>query len=370
MSKLDVNWKKLLKNAKEIEQLSSELKNVESKLKDVKTNINSMGEYGDIVSALNSIIEEVKKEAKCAKEMSGKLDEIGSVYKTTEVKIVSCSVAGIEKNGMAKSFFETINKIKINGTAKDVDRDMPKGYVIVDNMNHIPISDKMRKRLYKKDTGEVDKYGNKIRGYANLNNSKDRPEMAYVPFGQGLIFVSAASFLQFLTSGELLLNYFTGDGSDYHYDANQLIRNDRVKDNFVKNINATAKACEACVKDNEKIIIANSGNAPLSGCQDFAVNDGFFEQVANANTFLAINEAEAGIVCEVSREGNHYSMTYNYYIIDYYDFDEEKKESLYNLNRYGYASNYLGLGKVSGTVEWEAGEEINYEEDIKGYMDK
>ena len=120
---------------------------------------------------------------------------------------------------------------------------------------------------------------------------------------------------------------------------------------------SVASYVDSCnLADGETITLSVTG---LCGCESFIASGNYLEDLANAglhaNTFTSINAADASIVCEVTRNGDQYTMNYNYYIVDYYDWDKNIMEDLYNLNAYGYANNFLGIGETSGEMTWDAG---------------
>ena len=259
----------------------------------------------------------------------------------------------------------TENQITDSFPNKSTDgREIPNGYILVDNMDYIPENQNLYDRLYTSPTEEYDESGNPINGLSNLHNSDTAPDdfhalltaLNYIPFA---LLAQGAG----LTAGDLLLHFFWGNGNDYHYDATSLLLNQRVRKNFQDNVQDIATASESYIKDGETIIISNSKNNTLPGCQTFLDKDEDDEQIAhvlaNANTFATINSADAGIVCKITRNGNHYTMKYNYYIIDYYDFDKDVLRELYDMNKYGEAANFMGYGKITGRVEWDAGKPIN-----------
>ena len=232
-----------------------------------------------------------------------------------------------------------------------------KDYIVVDSMDYLPMSQDLYNRLYVNPAEMYsvlqiyDQDGNPINGLANLHDTLDIPE-DYQFWKPGALYIPFASVADALgiTSGELLLNYINGDGSDYVYDASALMLNGDINQNFQDNINDVMNACEGNIEDGETIIIANSPTNNMPGCSGF---DSTWDKLTHLPTWTAVNIADAGIVCEVTRDGDHYTMNYNYYIIDYYDFDNNP-EDLYLLNRYGVASNFVGYGKYSGTIEWDA----------------
>ncbi len=56
------------------------------------------------------------------------------------------------------------------------DREIPKGYILVDNMDYIPESQDLYDRLYTTPTEEYDESGNPINGLSNLHNSDTAPD--------------------------------------------------------------------------------------------------------------------------------------------------------------------------------------------------
>lgn len=225
------------------------------------------------------------------------------------------------------------------------------GYIVVDDMSFIPLSQDLYDRVY-----------NEENGLYYLHNS-EKPEgfwngLGTISYGILTGTIGGVADAMDLTAGDFMTHFYFGGGEDYYYDAAPLLQNPTVNSYFNENINSVAMSCVGNIEDGETVIIANSRDNPFTGCHSFLDGNGvmqYIEPVANANTFASINSAQAGVVCEVTRDGDQYTMTYNYYIIDYYDYDPAVLEVMYNMNTYGYAENFMGYGKISGVATWTAG---------------
>ncbi len=221
--------------------------------------------------------------------------------------------------------------------------------IVVDSMDYLPLSNSLYNKIY---VG-YEEDGVWHEPWNSVHDSAIAPEdFPYIKTWLNYMPIANIADLMGLTCGDLLVNYFDGNGETYVYDASSLLINENVRENYENNISSVIASCEGNIPDGETVIVATSPSVNMTGCDGF---NGFFDMAIHANACASINIAEAGVVCEITREGDHYTMNYNYYIIDYYDFDDNP-EDLYDLNSYGIAQSFLGYGKISGTIEWDAGD--------------
>lgn len=74
-----------------------------------------------------------------------------------------------------------------------------------------------------------------------------------------------------------------------------------------------------------------------------------------------VGEALGGLVCNVSRNGDKYTMNYNYYLFDIYEWAADDKTLLstvmHQLHEEGKAKEFLMNGCIEGTYSWKKGEQ-------------
>ena len=79
-----------------------------------------------------------------------------------------------------------------------------------------------------------------------------------------------------------------------------------------------------------------------------------------------VGEAYGGIVCNISRDGNHFTMNYCYHLSDVYEWAEHDdhtalSSSMHRLHEQGQAKEYLMNGSIYGAVEWDMGERFGFD---------
>lgn len=80
----------------------------------------------------------------------------------------------------------------------------------------------------------------------------------------------------------------------------------------------------------------------------------------NYDWFLAVHKADCNAVAEISYDGTTYTMNLKYYIIDYYDWDEERDvligsitdQEMYYLCRTGVSRFYENWGIYETIICW------------------
>ena len=156
--------------------------------------------------------------------------------------------------------------------------------------------------------------------------------------------------------GELLDRFLSNDGSTFYYDADMLMGGaypleksalfkkdelvNRLKTQCIKNMNPGETKYIALSPDesSDATDIHWTGKPPISDYTAIALNP---------RTFIAINQADSTIYaeCRCDERGVIY-ISYDYYILDYYDWDPSIEENLYSFNTFNYACSFLDVGKM------------------------
>lgn len=243
---------------------------------------------------------------------------------------------------------------------------LPTGWKYVDSMDYLPVSPGIYNKMYVENPDEKI-YKNyidvrTIHGYENLHGvmadklteekAKELNKNYYIRKGEATV--------AGLTFAGQFLNYYLGNqGGVHHFDASSIIYQGDMGIKYLNNIKRIYKNRKKLVKKGETVYLACetdlSGNS-LTGCRSYTndiVGWGF-----NINQFLAINAANAAMVVELSFDGEVYTATYHYYVIDYYNWDGNP-EDLDELNLYGLSSNYANYGKYDNSFTWNKEDDMD-----------
>ena len=243
---------------------------------------------------------------------------------------------------------------------------LPTGWKYVDSMDYLPISPGIYNKMYVENPDEniYKEYINvkTIHGYESLHGvmaekiteekAKELNKNYYIRKGEAII--TALTF-----AGQFLNYYLGNEGGVHHFDASSIIYQGDMGIKYLNNIKRIYKNRKKLVKEGETVYLACetdlSGNS-LTGCRSYTndiVGMGF-----NINQFLAINAANAAMVVELSFDGETYTATYHYYVIDYYNWDGNPKD-LDELNLYGLSSNYVNYGKYTASFKWNKEDDMH-----------
>ncbi|MDO5126499.1 MAG: hypothetical protein Q4D54_01975 [Eubacteriales bacterium] len=336
MTEFMIKTQEIAKQSLKINEIETSVESVKSIVESVKNGLESVG-LSEMEANLEAIETNLGKHISILGGFSSSLKQIVMKYLTAESSVL---MQNLTRSSLVDLAGSVVREPSINN---DNSTDgLPPGYNIVDNMDGIPMSKELYDRIY----GE--------NGLAYLHGSETPPD-GYDAAKIAAMYIagSAVANLLGLNSGELLNNFFFGDGSDYYYDATEFLFNKNVNEHYTNNIESVAAFAEGYLEDGQTITLSVDG---LRGCDGFLGGDhDEWNAVLHANTFAAINQADAGIVCEITRNGDQYEMTYKYYIIDHYDFEHDILPELYDLNKYGYATNFVSIGEIDGYVTWNSG---------------
>lgn len=151
---------------------------------------------------------------------------------------------------------------------------------------------------------------------------------------------------------------------------------------YQQNINALIELCEETAVDGESIIFASNTDNNFKvacytnkHCTSHLIFDETYD--IDRNTGLdwsfSIGEAYGGMVCEVTKSGNIYTATYNYGLMDYYEWGYHVNggdKAAHMLHECGLAREYLILGWLKSTISWEEGYRITTAAEIENLVTK
>ncbi|MBD5135240.1 MAG: VWA domain-containing protein [Lachnospiraceae bacterium] len=246
------------------------------------------------------------------------------------------------------------------------------GYTILSEdeyKTYIPYSQSFYDRVhtdlvYEDGVPATDRSGNQIFGLENLHDTLDGSKW-YETVGHNVIagigvYIAGVPpipvqkpFAQ--DAASFLARYVSNIGGINKYNAKNILSNSIALENFEKNMTELITTCESYMKENQTIYIANSRYNVMCGYPSLTAEDGW-TLLLNSPVILAINSCDAGIVAEVTKNGDEYTLDYTYYLIDYYDFDKYLLEDYYLMNRYGKWQNFINYGTFSSNITWKKGE--------------
>lgn len=168
-------------------------------------------------------------------------------------------------------------------------------------------------------------------------------------------------------------------GAKVEFDADKLIRKTPSgTSRFVNMTNDMMRVCESTVKKNCILMFSTVDSISYCGYNpDFNYSVSPYATINNFidyDGFTSLNKADAGATFRCSYNGETYSLTLNYYILDFYDF-YEKQKPLYSqvgfasndeyvvLSYYNKAAPFRVVGNYRETITWKKGKmyEANYQ---------
>lgn len=237
------------------------------------------------------------------------------------------------------------------------------GYILTNSMSYLPTNSKKYNEVNidlayedgRKTKIAYDRNGNEIYGAKNMHGTLDCPDDFEKE--EQVWRIKALALVGKLIGKDgaaMFTNYLDGSGEDYYYDATELLHDGTLRHEYYrKNMKKLLQTCENYLEDGEKIYIANAPSNALVGFE--SIDTDFLSSILHAATFISINAADAGIIAEVIRDGDTYTIKYKYYLIDFYDYDIDKEEELYYMNRYGFCRTFMNYGVYEEEFSWDVG---------------
>lgn len=190
-------------------------------------------------------------------------------------------------------------------------------------------------------------------------------------------------------ASEALSHYLEKSGAPINYSASEmyeLISSSPYNTTHLQdNLDRAMRCSEKMLKDKSSISFSAKSDAGFKiCCFDNKISDEYPEGTCDLNRGLEIfiekpheygkyynnehldwqntvGEALGGLVCNVSRNGDKYTMNYKYYLLDIYEWAAEDKTllstSLHQLHAEGKAKEFLMNGCIEGNYSWKKGEQ-------------
>ncbi len=190
---------------------------------------------------------------------------------------------------------------------------------------------------------------------------------------------AANNLLYFLTSGEQM--YTNETGKIYSYEEGYYKTGHTAKEmlfeNAIRDMNEPKEmlnsSINSMIEAAENIIVKNTDKQPIYCYTE--INGQC--PAPNLDWFMAVYNYRTRGSAVVSKEGDSYTMTFKYIMIDYYDWEEAEETKNWNpyigaqtefskLNKYGLSRNYTNYDILNYTVTWKQGQRVGNGANVTG----
>ena len=170
---------------------------------------------------------------------------------------------------------------------------------------------------------------------------------------------------------KFLEHFMKNKGEDYYYSAKEVVEKTSGEEFYKQHMNEVRALCESTVLDKLTFKTVPSLQYKDSKATIFSTEDlGILFSETNTSLaidwWLSVGDADAAISLECTKEGNTYTATVRYYILDYYDWNEGAKTpgglvkdgELFILHNVGKAKEFKSVGVYEKEMTWEKGERL------------
>ena len=152
---------------------------------------------------------------------------------------------------------------------------------------------------------------------------------------------------------------------------------------YMYGVNALLDVCESTVVDGETLVFSSNTDNNFKvacytqkHCSEGHYPDNEVDITIDEDTGLdwsfSIGEAFGGMTCEVTKNGNTYTMKYKYCLMDYYEWGyhvDGGDKNQHMLHESGLAREFPIFGCLTNTITWEKGERISTASEAKTLID-
>lgn len=249
---------------------------------------------------------------------------------------------------------------RINSDPNHSNRVLDGNYMLVDNIDYLPYTMNQYENIFLLDTGKTDYEGNEIYGLYNIFNS-DPDQLTQAEIQD----ILNRTIMQCVITCKLapraqtfILDYLYNHQNRYYYDATSIFGVNDSVNAFERNINPLMVAAMEYIQPGETIYIT-----PKPAQYQMA---GISVPPIYHDWFLAVHKADCSAVAEISYDGSTYFLNLKYYVIDYYDWDEERDvvigtitdQEMYYLCRAGVSRFYENWGIYETSISWTGEDNI------------
>jgi hypothetical protein len=196
-----------------------------------------------------------------------------------------------------------------------------------------------------------------------------------IKYGRSLGMIHFPGFLE---------HFLKNEGEDRYYYATEVVEKTSGADYYDKYMNEVRALCESTVLDK-----LTFKTVPSLSYSDFPATSFSNEDIVGILLFetnpslatdwwLSIGNADAAISLECTKEGNTYTATVRYYILDYYDWEKGSNAfggfvtdgEMFILHNVGKAKEFKSIGVYEKEMTWEKGERLYIDPLIEAYIDE
>lgn len=158
-------------------------------------------------------------------------------------------------------------------------------------------------------------------------------------------------------AGTFLAYYNSNIGVPYIYDGKEIIaRTFAGRKNFNSMMNKVVDAAESTLKDGGHMCISTVTDR--SGLTEdernlFEVDCYTYKNPYEFDWCYSVGKCTSGLVADITRNGDSYTIKLKYYIIDLYDWDRGDESALHYLHKCGLSKAYYSLGTYEKEFTWK-----------------
>ncbi len=177
------------------------------------------------------------------------------------------------------------------------------------------------------------------------------PGMYYSTKRNGYKMPNAAKFMR---------RYIQNSGEDLVFEADEPIAcTFEGRRPFYYLMNRVIDASEDTLADGATLCIATRGDRSEYSKEEVdSLYVDFYNHVNNPMEFdwmFSIGKGTSGVIAEVTRNGDEYTMRFKYCFFDLYDWDQNEESELYKLNSKGLAKCFRSIGVYEDSFRWIKG---------------
>lgn len=177
-------------------------------------------------------------------------------------------------------------------------------------------------------------------------------------------------------AAKFLKHYTENIGSDLEFDGDEAIACTKAgRTTFDRVMNMLMAEAEKNMVDGSTLCFSTRKDTSSYNKKQSELLTADFYNSNNNKEFdweYSIGAGTSGVIAEITRNGNEYTMKFRFYIMDLYDWDKKGEPALYYLNTDGYARCFRSMGLYEDSFTWKYGERFYEFKDnsLQSYYEK
>ena len=233
-------------------------------------------------------------------------------------------------------------------------RELSKSFMIANSLNYFPEYYSLSNIIDLDNKNRINNTGDYSMAY-----KYDKLDISAIKIKATL---QAKSTKRFMMSGKMLDRYLRGTGNRYDFKADELVDGSiNAKAHYNKNLARLMRACKQSLKKGRTQYIATATIPEHSFVGTDYENTSLLNIPVGAiiefDKFTSLGSCNAGMICKCTYDGEYYSVSGTYYLMDYYDWAKKidipiglvSPSQLYKLNLTGDARNF----EIRGSKKFE-----------------